>query len=67
MLNLLTPKLPAPKEEDPAAEALKHSATVIWLDPLFAHSDGLPCRSIWDDGGGLDVAKLMALRSGLGI
>jgi hypothetical protein len=22
----------------------KHSATVIWLDSRFAHSDGLPCR-----------------------
>lgn len=27
----------------------KHSATVIPLDSLFAHSDGLQCRSIWDD------------------
>ncbi len=35
----------------------KHSATVIRLDSLFARSDGLPCRSIWDDGGRLDVAK----------
>jgi len=35
----------------------KHSATVVRLDSLFAHSDGLPCRSIWDDGGLLDVAK----------
>src|SRR5450755_2686424 len=35
----------------------KHSATVVRLDSLFAHSDGLPCRSIWDDGGRLDVAK----------
>src|ERR1700737_5071006 len=26
----------------------KHSATVIRLDSLFAHSDGLPCRSLWD-------------------
>jgi hypothetical protein len=27
----------------------KQSATVIRLDSLFAHSDGLQCRSIWDD------------------
>jgi hypothetical protein len=45
----------------------KHSATVIRLDSVFAHSDGLPCRSIWDDGGQLDVAKSVALRSGLGV
>jgi|CZKR01.1.fsa_nt_gi hypothetical protein len=34
----------------------KHSATVVRLDSLFAHSDGLPCRSIWDYQGRLDVA-----------
>src|SRR5450755_153908 len=44
----------------------KHSATVVRLDSLFAHSDGLQCRSIWDDGGRLDVARRVALRSGLG-
>ena len=44
----------------------KHSATVIRLDSLFAHSDGLPCRSIWDDGGRLDDAKRVALRAGPG-
>jgi hypothetical protein len=43
----------------------KHSATVIWLDSVFAHSDGLQCRSIWDDGGRLDVATGWA--SGAGI
>jgi len=34
----------------------KHSATKIRLDSAFAHHDGLPCRTIWDDGGRLDVA-----------
>lgn len=24
----------------------KRSATIIWLNLLFAHSDGLPCRSL---------------------
>ena len=43
----------------------KHAATVVRLDSLFAHSDGLQCRSIWDDRGRLDVAKWAALRSGL--
>jgi hypothetical protein len=43
----------------------KHSATVIRLDSVFANSDGLPCRSIWDDGGRLDVATGCA--SGAGI
>jgi hypothetical protein len=28
----------------------KHSATVIRLDSLFAHGDGLQCRRPWDDG-----------------
>ena len=27
----------------------KHSATVIRLDSLFAHSDGLPMPQLWDD------------------
>jgi hypothetical protein len=27
----------------------KHSAMVVRLDSVFAHSDGLPCRSHWDD------------------
>ena len=34
----------------------KHPATVIRLDSLFTHSDGLPCRSIWDYQGRLDLA-----------
>ena len=38
----------------------KHSATVIRFDPLFAHSDGLPCRSTCDYGGRLDVARRWA-------
>jgi hypothetical protein len=28
----------------------KHSATVIRLDSLFAHNDGLPMPQLWDDG-----------------
>ena len=28
----------------------KHSTTVIRLDSVFAHSDGLQCRKHWDDG-----------------
>ena len=45
----------------------KHSATIVRLDSVFAHGDGLPCRSIWDDGGRLDVAKWVALRFGPGV
>ena len=33
----------------------KQSATVIRLDSVFAQSDGLPCRSIWDDVGRLGL------------
>jgi hypothetical protein len=28
----------------------ERSTTIIRLDFLFAHSDGLPCRSLWDYG-----------------
>ena len=32
----------------------KHAATVVRLDSLFAHGDGLQCRGIWDDGDHMD-------------
>ncbi len=28
----------------------EHSATIVRLDSLFAHSDGLPMPQLWDDG-----------------
>ena len=44
----------------------KHSATVIRLDSVIAHDDGLPCRSIGNTADRLGDAS-MALDKGRGL
>src|SRR5450755_2236459 len=42
----------------------EHSATIIWFDSLFAHDNGLPCRSIGSTADRLGNAR--ATDAGLG-
>ena len=42
----------------------KHSATVIRLDSVFAHSDGLPCRSIGTTANRLGDASIRTVMAG---
>ena len=41
----------------------KHSTTVIRLDSLFAHDDGLPMPQLWDDGDRLGDAIMSIVGS----
>src|ERR1035441_244370 len=42
----------------------EHSATIVWLDSLFAHGDGLPCRRIGTTAQTAWAMQALGLRNG---